>query len=153
MKILNKLIVILSILCVGMFYNPLTPAQEWSETEQEIWKNEKAYLEFRQKGDLEAMAEMWHENFVGWPSWAEQPVNKEFAVAAIKERLSHAKLVSFELKPAAIEVFGNVAINHYFVSGVWQDSEGNEVRTTTRITHTWMKQDGKWKIIGGMSSE
>jgi len=153
MKLSKKLIVILSILCLGVFSILMAFCQEWSETEKEIWNNEKTYIESRMKGNIESMAAMWHENFVGWPSWAEQPVKKEFGINAIKERFSQAKLVSFELKPAAIEVFGDVAINHYFLIGIWQDSEGNEVKATTRIMHTWMKQDGKWKIIGGMSSE
>ena len=153
MNSIKILIIILSILCLGVLCNSQTPGQEWSETEQEIWNNEKSYIESRMKEDIESMAEMWHENFLGWPSWAKQPVRKEFGVESIKKRLSQPKLVSFELKPAAIEIFGDVAIVHYFVIGVWQDAQGKEAKSITRITHTWMKQDGKWKIIGGMSSE
>jgi len=44
----------------------------------------------------------------------------------------------------------DVAVVHFFIIG--KDKDGNPVGSRYRITHTWMKQGGKWQVIGGMSS-
>jgi len=45
-----------------------------------------------------------------------------------------------------------MVIVHYLCQAVWIDHKGKDVSTNDRMTHTWMKQDGKWQIIGGMSA-
>ncbi|NIM90697.1 MAG: hypothetical protein GTO17_07080 [Candidatus Aminicenantes bacterium] len=54
------------------------------------------------------------------------------------------------MKPIAIKIIDGVAIVHYFVNG--KDEAGHRVGNRYRITHTWIKRGGKWKVMGGMSS-
>lgn len=127
----------------------------WAQADEaKIWKNEEAYLESLKNGDSVGMIAFWHEDGVGWPSATPQPFsNKESRRAYLKELIAQTKVVSFTIKPGAIKIFGDVAVIHYSVDWIRQGSEGNEEKMKTRITHTWMKQDGKWKIIGGMSAD
>ena len=62
--------------------------------------------------------------------------------------------VTYELRPKAVHLFGDVAVTHYLESDVWTDHQGNKEGEGQwyRITHTWKKYGERWKIIGGMSS-
>jgi ketosteroid isomerase-like protein len=61
-------------------------------------------------------------------------------------------LVSYELSPQAIRLFGDIAVVHYSYEVRGRDAEGREANRTGRLTHTWRSHAGKWRIIGGMSS-
>jgi hypothetical protein len=43
-------------------------------------------------------------------------------------------------------------VAHYLVTVEWVDKDGKGEREESRITHTWMKVNGRWKIITGMSA-
>jgi len=63
------------------------------------------------------------------------------------------KLQSYSIEQLAIQVTGDIAINHYRIKPNWATSEGVEVRKDTlRITHTWIRTHGTWQILGGMSA-
>jgi hypothetical protein len=62
-ELVNRQIVILIILCLGIFYNPLAPGQELSEAEQKIWEMEKKYWEFWLKGDIDIYMTIVHDDF------------------------------------------------------------------------------------------
>lgn len=127
----------------------------WPQTDEvQIWKNEEAYMNFLKNGDSAGMMSLWNENGVGWPMATPQPFSdKESRKAYLEELFTQTEVVSLKIKPGAIKIFGDAAVVHYLVDWIARDPEGNEEKLKTRITHTWMKQDGKWKIIGGMSSE
>ncbi|HUL29787.1 MAG TPA: hypothetical protein VLZ03_04970, partial [Thermodesulfobacteriota bacterium] len=56
---------------------------------------------------------------------------------------------SFDLKPLAINIIdGKFAVIYYQVS--WTNPN-NQIAFSGRIGHFWMKEDGKWQIIGGYS--
>ncbi|MEO7725032.1 MAG: hypothetical protein ABIU29_10190, partial [Chthoniobacterales bacterium] len=48
-----------------------------SEDEQIIWNKEHAYWQYVEKNDLTSYANLWHENFLGWPSVSAAPVRKD----------------------------------------------------------------------------
>jgi hypothetical protein len=54
----------------------------------------------------------------------------------------------------AIQVTGDVAIDHYRIKFDWvKNDTGEVVRTDAmRITHTWIRANGTWQILGGMSA-
>ena len=96
----------------------------------------------------------WNEEGVVWPMGTPQPSrNSEVRKAYLEDLFARVKVVTFEIQPMAIKIFGDVAVVHYFIDWVSRDSDGNEEKQKTRITHTWMKKDGQWRIIGGMSAE
>jgi ketosteroid isomerase-like protein len=128
-----------------------TPSQEPKDA-QTIWNLERAYWRYVQENDLSAYSDLWHKDFLGWPSVSATPVHKDHITDWITSQTS--KGLAFrtgELKPAAIEVTGDVAMVGYWVTFSWVDKDGKGEAHTIRITHAWLKTGDDWRIIGGMS--
>lgn len=66
----------------------------------------------------------------------------------MEEDVSESDL-RYELEPLAVNIDRKIGITFYRVI---HDNEKGETTGATRLTHTWRKQDGEWKIIGGMSA-
>jgi len=129
-------------------------AQSAANDEAQIWSLEKAYWEYVKGNDLEKYRALWDEDFLGWPFVSSAPVGKDHITDWITANTSKGvKLQSFSIEQLAIQVTGDIAINHYRIKDNWATSEGVEVRKDTlRITHTWIRTHGTWQILGGMSA-
>jgi len=126
-----------------------------SDKEQaQIWNSEKAYWEYVKTNDLEKYRALWHENFVGWPFVSPAPVRKDHITDWITANTSkNVTLQAYSIEQLAIQVTADLAVDYYRVKATWANGTGAEVRTDKiRITHTWIRNDGTWQIIGGMSS-
>jgi ketosteroid isomerase-like protein len=66
----------------------------------------------------------------------------------------HESLVirSVEVRPRAIQLSGKIALVHYLVVLEIEEGDGGTAATSSRITHTWVEEDGRWQILGGMSA-
>ena len=113
-------------------------AQGAANDEAQIWSLEKAYWEYVKGNDLEKYRALWDEDFLGWPFVSSAPVRKDHITDWITANTSKGvKLQSFSIEQLAIQVTGDIAINHYRIKANWATSEGVEVRKDTlRITHT-----------------
>lgn len=129
-------------------------AQSSSKDEAQFWSLEKAYWEYVKSNDLEKYRTLWHEDFLGWPFVSSAPVRKDHITDWITANTSKGvRLQSYSIEQLAIQVTGDIVINHYRINATWATSEKNEVRTDAfRIMHTWIRTHGTWQIIGGMSA-
>ncbi len=129
-------------------------AQDSAKDETQVWSLEKAYWEYVKDNNLERYHALWHENFLGWPFISSAPVRKDHITDWITANTSKGiKLQSYSIEQLAIQVTGNIALDHYRIKANWANKEGAEVRTDAlRITHTWIRTHGTWQIIGGMSA-
>jgi ketosteroid isomerase-like protein len=129
-------------------------AQDSAKDEAQVWNLEKAYLEYVKANDLEKYRALWHEDFLGWPYVSSVPTGKDHITDWITANTSKgAKLQSYSIKQLALRVTGDIAINHYRIKANWATSETTKVRTDAlRITHTWIRTNGTWQILGGMSA-
>jgi len=144
--IIISLVIGLGFLCVQG-----TPNQKHLEIEKQIWQLEEKYWDTWVKGNIENYMSLLHEDFIGWPSSLESPADKDAAREFVQNYITQSTPFSFEIKPAAIKIIANVSIVHY--SLISKDKEGNQIGDSYRITHTWVEQDGIWKVMGGMSSK
>ncbi len=120
--------------------------------EQTVWKLEHAYWSYVQENDLRDYLDLWHKDFLGWPSVSIAPVHKDHITDWITAQTSKGlrfKTVAF--KPAAIQVDGDVALTYYWLTYQWLDKHGNGAKHTMRVTHTLLWNGRGWHIIGGMS--
>ena len=64
------------------------------------------------------------------------------------------KLQSYSIEQLAVRVTGDIALDHYRIKANWASSDtGQVVQTDTmRITHTWIRTNSTWQILGGMSA-
>ena len=129
-------------------------AQDTAKDEAQVWRLEKAYWEYVKSNDLEKYRALWHEDFVGWPLVSSAPVHKDHITNWITANTSKGiKLQSYSIEQLAIQVTGDIAINHYRIKAKWVTSHKAEARTDAlRITHTWIRTNETWQIIGGMSA-
>ncbi len=139
-------------LCTCLFLLPATPAaaQELTELQAEVWRMEETYWERLRSRDIEGYMELWHPDYVGWPRSNAVPIGTT-EIRALIER-SRLRPERYDLTPRAIRLFGDVAIVHYTYRYASIDAEGAEVESSGRITHTWQRDGGVWRIIGGMSA-
>ena len=145
------LVGLLTITKVALASDVTTPSQE-SKDEQTLWNLERAYWRYVQDNDLSAYSGLWHKDFLGWPSVSAAPVHKDHITEWITAQTSKGFVFkTSELKPAAIQVTGEVAMACYWITFRWLDKDGNGAEHTLRITHAWLKTGDDWRIIGGMS--
>lgn len=129
-----------------------TFAADTAVDEERLWERERAYWQYVEKNDLAAYANLWHEDFLGWPSISATPVGKDHITDWITSQTS--KGLTFkegELRPAGLRVTGDVAFACYWITFRWVDKDGKGAAHTLRITHAWVRNGKDWRIIGGMS--
>lgn len=131
-----------------------TSGQGATNDESQVWNLEKAYWEYVKANDLEKYRALWHENFLGWPFVNSEPVRKDHITDWISMNTSKGiKLQSYSIEQVAIQITGDIAVTQYRIKMNWANDQGPETKNDTmRITHTWLRKDGTWQIIGGMSA-
>jgi ketosteroid isomerase-like protein len=129
-----------------------TSRSQASGDERTLWDLERAYWRYVENNDLAAYSDLWHKDFLGWPSVSAAPVHKDHITDWITSQTSKGlTFKTIEFKPAAIQVTGDVALACYWVTFRWVDKDGSGARHTLRITHAWIRSGKDWCIIGGMS--
>jgi hypothetical protein len=126
---------------------------EQSVDEQAVWKLESAYWNYVKSLDLDKYRDLWHPNFVGWPSSSPQPARRDHITDWITAYTKKGqRLQWYHLEQAASQATENVVVVHYWLIAFWADSDGNGEPSTIRLTHTWIRTAGGWQIIGGMAA-
>src|SRR5262245_34932409 len=129
-----------------------TFAAEAATDEQRVWERERAYWQYVEKNDLAAYRELWHEDFLGWPSISASPVRKDHITDWITSQTSRGlTFKTGEFKAGALKVTGDVAFACYWITFRWLDKDAKGEPHTLRITHAWVRNGKDWRIIGGMS--
>ena len=130
-------------------------AQEWTESEKEVWKMEETYWSRVKNLDLDGYLELWHPEFVGWPKDNEEPAGYEDVRSVVEDLFTQSEKGSFviELTPHSVKSYGDVVIVFYRCKASYKDMEGGEHSISNRFTHTWMKHEEKWVIIAGMNAD
>ena len=145
------LVCLLTIAKFTLASETINPAQE-SKDEETLWNLERAYWRYVQGNDLSAYSNLWHKDFLGWPSVNAAPVHKDHITDWITAQTSKGLVFKTgEFKPAAIHVTGDVAMVCYWITFKWLDKDGSGTAHTLRITHAWLRTGSDWRIIGGMS--
>ena len=123
-----------------------------SEAEETIWNLEHSYWRYVEANDLSSYRNLWHADFLGWPSVSAVPLHKDHITDWItfQTGTGHSfKLIAF--KPAAIQTSSTTAVVCYWATFKWVDNTGEGEVRKIRVTHTWIRNDNHWQIIGGMS--
>ena len=120
--------------------------------EEKIWSLEKEYISYFKEANHKAILSFYHPQFLGWPDSESHPVDKEGAAKYLKEKYPGPIQADFEIKREGIKILADIAITHYLLNVSWINNEGIKQTSAGRMTHTWIKDGIKWKILGGMSN-
>jgi ketosteroid isomerase-like protein len=127
-------------------------AIELNDDETAVWQMEETYWRHVASSNVEAYVSLWHDDFVGWPCFSWTPTGKANIGSWVEEIRDNNWKLTYELRPEAVQLFGNVAVVHYAAEYVFDYGNGTRKGEGDwrKFTHTWMKVGEEWQIIGGM---
>ena len=150
---------IISISLLFFFVTPLFAQDEersannkWDKVEEEIWSLEEDYISYFGKANHDAILSLYHSQFLGWPDSRNHPVGKISAAKFLEKKYPEPVQSFFKINREGIRIVEGVVITHYLLNISWIDDDGVEQTRESRLTHTWIKEDSQWKILGGMSN-
>lgn len=125
-----------------------------AEMENEAWHMEELYWEYVQNIDTVAYKTLWHNDFIGYPSFGDGVSNKNKIAVWIPELHKDTTLTfSYKLYKKASNAIDDVVIVFYDADEIWTNKENQIVRKETyKFTHTWKKYKDQWVILGGMAA-
>ncbi|MFI5243893.1 MAG: DUF4440 domain-containing protein [Gemmatimonadales bacterium] len=118
----------------------------------EVWAMEDSYWRYVKAADVEKYLTLWNKDFRGWPCADEHPATKANIGDWVRDiRDKKVRFTSALSKEGATSV-GGVVVVYYRTSMNYEypDRHKESVGKPVKITHTWMKVNGRWEIIGGM---
>jgi ketosteroid isomerase-like protein len=145
--LVTKIIVSLLFIGIAVFWSLQAFGAEFSEAQKEIWNLEIKYWESIKNADVETIKNLLHDNIVSMHSRRSDPDNKHQQILQFRYWLSKDKPKSYEIEPLAIQLFNNVAIACFYYKFA-----GKDFSDSGRVTHTWMKQNDTWYLIGLMEA-
>ncbi len=119
--------------------------EKWSVAQKKLWSIQEEVWKLWEKGDKEERLALYHNECNIWLYTVTFPGTKDYI---LRETTRIPKIEIIEIEPFEINIMNNVAIIQYSLS---YSAFGKEVYE--RVMTTWIKQDGKWLIIGSMRSK
>ncbi len=145
MKFPAKTLFLIIAFSVVTFFTHPTHGEDWSAAQKEVWKMQEAVWSLWKKGDVKGVLASYHEDCTLWYYYGAFTKDKGF----IRQLMNYVpKILSYELEPQEVKVFDNFAIVQYSLKYTILHKEDSE-----RVMTTWMKQNGKWQIIGSMIAQ
>ena len=122
-----------------------------SPTQREVWQAEQDYWVLTKNKDVEGFLALAHDRVAVWPAGATLPIDRTRLRDTQRGRGEREGLTGYELTFHSIQVYGDAAVIYYTVVTTGNPSGGAQVKNRSVITHTWIKDGGKWRLAGGMS--
>jgi hypothetical protein len=133
----------------------ILPSISKADIENQAWQMEIQYWDYVEKIDTTSYKKLWHDNFIGYPSFGDGVSNKSKIAAWIPELHQDKSLTfSYKLYKRAVNAIDDVVIVFYDADEIWANREHKIVRKETyKFTHTWKKYNDNWVILGGMAAK
>lgn len=133
----------------------ILPAISKAELENQAWQMEERYWQYVGNMDTVAYKKLWHDDFVGYPSFGDGVSDKSKIAVWIPELHRDTSLTfRYMLHKKALNAIDDVVIVFYDADEIWTNKENEVVRKETyKFTHTWKKYDDNWVILGGMAAK
>ena len=140
----KTLFLVMALFGISLLYNVTqTYGMEMSAEQKMLWEKTQKGWEKWKKGDIEGFKAGIHEDYTCWPSSRAFPENKD----AYTNRLFRIHLSSYKLDPVKVSISGNLALVMYYWTCTSQYGQ-----LSGRTTKIYMKQDGKWHLMGQMNA-
>jgi|GEM_PF-770687 len=117
----------------------------------EIWKLEVAYFTNLYRADHAGVLALVHPQFLGWPGNLPKPIGRSESAQFMKRLIPQPTPCAIRIERAGLQRSGDTALSQYTLHVKCPEASGTVKTQSSRITHTWTKQKGQWKLLGGMS--
>ena len=128
---------------------PVANTSKQAEAQAEIWNKEKAIYTARGAGDLKPYIDNVASNYLAWPPFSPVPTGVEaLRRAAPKMAVENKEMLAMEFVSFALN--GDAAIIYYKTHRT-RLPDGTATDERFEVTHSWVREGGKWKVYGGMA--
>jgi len=129
-------------------------AAELSPAQRQVWERETTYWKLWKAADVEGFMALWDPHLADWPHATASPVDRVALRGMVEKQFAFIRAGTFdyELHPLSVTVLDDVAVTFYTVHTIYRAADGTESSGDSRLTHTWLRTDGSWRIVGGMSA-
>ncbi|MEM3421856.1 MAG: nuclear transport factor 2 family protein [Candidatus Hadarchaeum sp.] len=145
----------LSILALIFGFIPLclaTSAENRTNSmEEEIWKLEEAYFTNLYRANYEGVLALVHPRFLGWPGNLPKPIGRDESAEFMKRLIPQPTPCIIRIERAGLRKSGDTVLTQYTLHVDCPTTSGMVRTKSSLITHTWTRQKGQWKLLGGMS--
>ena len=133
----------------------IKPIIDKATLEEEAWHMEELYWQYVQNNDTITYKTLWHEDFIGYPSFGDGTADKSGIATWIpKLHADPNQKFSYRLYKKSSNAIDDVVMVFYDADEIWTDQTTQAVRKETfKFTHTWKKYGDKWLILGGMAAK
>ncbi len=150
---------ILAVLIAVLSGSPLAAssagAREGSAMDEEVWALESAYFSALYRADYDGVLALVDPRFLGWPGGTPHAMDRDESSRFMKELVPAPTRCTLRIERGGLRLAAAVALTQYVLHVECPaDRPGAEaLRKSSRITHTWIRQDGAWRLLGGMSAD
>lgn len=123
-------------------------ADETETARVAIWTLEQAIYEGRSKGDVSAYANTTAKGYMAWPPVLAAPMRVDGFDAALANPQASQEELAMELIDFTLH--GETAIIYYRTHRT-RLADGTPADDRFDVTHTWIREDGAWRVLGGMA--
>jgi ketosteroid isomerase-like protein len=151
-KFINGSLVILFLLT---FFAGSASAQQWSDTQKEIWKNVETYWSMYDNKNLEGFLSYVDDSYKGWEYDAEKPMSKKESEKTLKASFEKAKGSTMKSKVTPLEIWisGDFAYVDYTYTMSTTSKDGKTTNSSGRWTDILKKKGNKWVMVGDHGGE
>jgi ketosteroid isomerase-like protein len=123
--------------------------QTFEEIRDELWSKELAIYEGRSRGDLSAYMANTASAYLAWPPFDEVPKGTA-GLQETSRRLAGTTSERLEMTFLDMALSGDTAVIYYKTHRT-RLADGTPVDQHYEVTHTWIREDRQWKVVGGMA--
>lgn len=124
------------------------PSEESQAAKEEIWALEQSIYAGRARGDISNYANNTAQGYLAWPPTMSAPMRSNRLTVAPPERRQTQEQLTMTFMDFSLN--GSVAVIYYKTHRV-RLADGTPADDHFEVTHTWIKEDGHWKVFAGMA--
>jgi ketosteroid isomerase-like protein len=123
--------------------------QRRAEVQAEIWAAEQAIYAARGRGDLKPYIQAAARDYRAWPPFRPAPAGVE-GLNQLGATMATQTKEKLEMRFVSLALSGDAAVIYYQTHRTMLP-DGRPVDERFDVTHTWVREDGRWKVLGGMA--
>ncbi|MEM2123864.1 MAG: nuclear transport factor 2 family protein [Methanolinea sp.] len=131
----------------------MTAGNHATTDEEEIWALENEYFSSLYRADYDGVLSLLDSRFLGWPDGRDTPVDYNMSARFMRNLVTSPVPCTLVIDRKGIRISGDTALTQYTLNVTWSSIDGTPVGKSSAITHTWIREGGRWRLLGGMSRD
>lgn len=128
---------------------PAPAPQDKAAIQAEIWAKEQAIYAARGRGDIGVYLSNTATDYLAWPPLRAKPEGNDGLNQTGRE-LKGKNQEQLAMNLTGFAVNGDTAVIYYDTHRT-RRSDGTPADERFEVTHTWVRENGQWKVFGGMA--